>query len=222
MILRWQRFYQAKRSRIFLAGLFAFVSVIFAPAAPRLFAQPGEAPPLDTEEQGDIAPENQDESEGEGEDEIVIEAEAEDSDNYIRRRAPGVIKSNAHLMDTPQSVQIVPEQVYQDQKAVTLNEAARNVSNVTNQFSGNTIRDSIAVRGFQITNLLIDGLPNITPAFGYAPQELARYSRIEVLKGPSSVTFGAIEPGGAINLVTKKPLGDPALRSRGFPRPLEQ
>lgn len=203
MIPGSQRLIQAYRSRIFVAGLFAFALFAFAADASRLSAQPDEAPPLDTEEQGDTAPENQDE------DEIVIEAEAEDSDNYIRRRAPGVIKSNADLMDTPQSVQIVPEQVYQDQKAVTLNEAARNISNVTNQFSGNTIRDSIAVRGFQITNLLIDGLPNITPAFGYAPQELARYSRIEVLKGPSSVTFGAIEPGGAINLVTKKPLGDP-------------
>lgn len=165
--------------------------------------------------QTDETPENTEESpqENEGEDtedsddEIVIEAEGENNDAYIRRRAPGVIKSDAPLMETPQSVQIIPKQVIEDQKAQNLGEAARNASNVGNS-SGLTTGDSLTIRGFPTTLFLIDGLPNTTGLLGYAPRELTQFSRIEVLKGPSSVLFGAIEPGGALNLITKKPLSE--------------
>ncbi len=138
---------------------------------------------------------------------IIIEAES-DSGKYIRKRAPGVLKSDVPIMNTPQSVQIVPEQVYRDQQAQDLSEATRNVSNVTTLFPSVGVRDSLAIRGFQVTSMLIDGLPNITTSAGFARRELLMYERLEVLKGPASVTFGAIEPGGALNLVTKRPQGE--------------
>ncbi|MCR9141610.1 MAG: TonB-dependent siderophore receptor [bacterium] len=173
--------------------------VALAPATP-LHAQEGDDSeiPDDADSAGD----------GESEDDIVIEAEGENSEAYIRRKAPGVVKSGAPLMDTPQSVQIIPKQVIRDQQARTLEEAARNVSNVGNA-TGLTTGDTLSIRGFQTSLFLIDGLPNLTGTLGFAPRELTQFSRIEVLKGPSSVLFGAIEPGGALNLVTKKPLGDP-------------
>ena len=53
-------------------------------------------------------------------------------------------------------------------------------------------------------------------------QELANVERIEVLKGPASILSGALEPGGAINLVTEQPLPEPAyeLSFRGGSRTL--
>ncbi len=143
-------------------------------------------------------------------DEIVIEAEPEDDGRYIRNKAPGVLKSDVDIMDDPHSVQVVPEKVFRDQQVTNLRDASRNVSNVTEKFPGANIRDSISIRGFQLTNLLIDGQPNITTVVGFAPREMAQFSRIEVLKGPASVTFGAVEPGGVLNLVTKKPQGEAA------------
>lgn len=140
-------------------------------------------------------------------DEFVIEAESEDDGKYIRKHAPGVLKSDVPLMNESRSVQVIPEKVYRDQQAYNLNDIIRNASNVTGMFTGSQVRDSIAIRGFQISSILIDGMPNLTPAFGFAPREMALFSRVEILKGPSSVTFGAIEPGGALNLVTKKPQG---------------
>jgi iron complex outermembrane receptor protein len=44
---------------------------------------------------------------------------------------------------------------------------------------------------------------------GYFKSDLANIEQVEVLKGPASVVFGRTEPGGIINLVTKKPLEDP-------------
>jgi iron complex outermembrane receptor protein len=194
----------------FATSVLGIATLIYGAPA---FAQPGgednEETPLQKEEglpgEGE---ESETESDTENSDDIVIEAEGENSEAYIRRKAPGVIKSDASLMNTPQSVQIIPKQVIRDQQARTLEEAARNVSNVGNA-SGLTTGDTLSIRGFQTSLFLIDGLPNFTGTLGFAPRELTQFSRIEVLKGPSSVLFGSIEPGGALNLVTKKPLGDP-------------
>ena len=186
----------------FAATVLVLVALMVPPVP--LFAQPDAEPDEGPAGQEEAAP---DETESE-EDEILIEAESENSERYIRRKAPGVIKSNADLMNTPQSVQIVPKQVIRDQQARTLEEAARNVSNVGNA-TGLTTGDTLSIRGFQTSLFLIDGLPNFTGTLGFAPRELTQFSRIEVLKGPSSVLFGSIEPGGALNLVSKKPLGDP-------------
>ena len=190
-----------------MAGL--LVGLVLAPGSIGR-AQPGEPPTDETPTTEDDAPQSPgepDQTENEA-DEILIEAESENNEAYIRRTAPGVIKSDAPLMETPQSVQIIPKQVIEDQQAQSLAEAARNVSNVGNS-SGLSTGDTLTIRGFPTTLFLIDGLPNTTGLLGYAPRELTQFSRIEVLKGPSSVLFGAIEPGGALNLITKKPLGDP-------------
>ena len=45
--------------------------------------------------------------------------------------------------------------------------------------------------------------------FSLAPLSTSDIQQIEVLKGPASVLFGAGEPGGIINLISKKPLADP-------------
>lgn len=52
-----------------------------------------------------------------------------------------------------------------------------------------------------------DGLRRYS-AFGSFP-EVANLERVEVLKGPASILYGEIQPGGAINLVSKKPLSEP-------------
>ncbi|MEM7184852.1 MAG: TonB-dependent siderophore receptor, partial [Spirochaetota bacterium] len=140
--------------------------------------------------------------------ETVIKGDLDRQDAYIRTEANGVTKSDVKLMDTPQSVQVVPNQVISDQKVFSMGEAARNVSNVTyGTNSAFGYGDGLLMRGFQAPLLMIDGMPNWSGAAGLGPREVFQYSRVEVLKGPSSMTFGSIEPGGALNMVTKKPLG---------------
>lgn len=143
-------------------------------------------------------------------DEILIEAPREGADaGGVPRRARGVTRTDASLMETPNAVQVVSEQILRDQQAQTLAEAARNVSNVGSA-QADSSGDSLSIRGFATPLFLLDGLPDATSQAGFGPLELARFQRLEVLKGPSSVLFGSVEPGGSINLVTKAPL--PAAR----------
>ncbi|MGH8653403.1 MAG: TonB-dependent siderophore receptor [Gammaproteobacteria bacterium] len=78
-----------------------------------------------------------------------------------------------------------------------------NVSGVrTNSFSG--YADSFVIRGFDHSDIFRNGL-----ALDFTTFDTVTAERIEVLKGPASILYGRLEPGGLINLVTKKPLDAP-------------
>lgn len=85
---------------------------------------------------------------------------------------------------------------------------AAEVVQVTGVQQGNTVAGTSEfpiVRGFQQFNFLRNGFrdsPNTR-------RDLANVERIELLRGPASVVFGTLEPGGVINLVTEQPLSEP-------------
>jgi iron complex outermembrane recepter protein len=120
----------------------------------------------------------------------------------------GVARSETPLRELPQSVRVIPRQVIDDIGAVRLEEAYDYVSGVTRQNSFGGLWDNFAIRGFA-------GNENTGPNFlrnGFAgnrgfnaPRDMANVERIEVLKGPSAALYGASEPGGILNIVTKKP-----------------
>lgn len=154
---------------------------------------------------------------------IVTGAQEE---GYVVEDATTATRTDTPLRDIPQSIQIVPQQVIEDQAAIRLQEAVRNVSGVLpgNTF-GNT-GDDFVIRGFSSAasgNILLDGfrLPVSDTTFW----ETATIERIEVLKGPASVLYGTLEPGGVVNLVTEQPLSEPFYElemqagSYGFLRP---
>jgi iron complex outermembrane receptor protein len=126
-------------------------------------------------------------------------------------------RTDTPLRDIPQSIQVVPQQVLRDQQANRLEEALRNVPGVTQAFSGPFSVSTFTIRGFIANeqsgnNFLRDGLPD--PTVG-GVVELPSIEQVEVLKGPASVLFGFGNPGGTINLVTKKPLREPLFAIEG-------
>ena len=111
------------------------------------------------------------------------------------------------MPDIPQSIQVVPQQVIEDQQANRLEDVLRNVSGVS---AGDSFGDSVqrfVIRGFEQDTTLVNGFRQ--GAFGQGFPSLERLERVEVLKGPASILYGNLEPGGIINLVTKKPLSEP-------------
>ena len=138
--------------------------------------------------------------------EIIATGEAEgDDDSYSVDDATTATRTDTPLKDVPQSVQVVPQQVIKDQQAQELQDITRNVSGV---FEGSTFgdtQDRFFIRGFDQQIFLQDGFRDETQQI----RETANIERIEVLKGPASVLYGTLEPGGIINRVTKKPLVDP-------------
>ncbi len=71
--------------------------------------------------------------------------------------------------------------------------------------------DWFYIRGFDAaqTGLFLDGLPLFSFGFGNFQIDPFMLERIEVLKGPASVLYGGSNPGGIINLISKRPLDEP-------------
>ncbi|NJR65934.1 MAG: TonB-dependent receptor plug domain-containing protein [Leptolyngbyaceae cyanobacterium CRU_2_3] len=140
---------------------------------------------------------------------IVVTDELEAG--YSVPNASSATRTNTPIRDVPASIQVVPQQVIEDQQATRLEEALRNVSGVTFQGTNFGRTSDFAIRGlgggFSTAPILRDGFRVYSFAQGFP--ELANLERIEVLKGPASILYGDIQPGGAINLVTKQPLNQP-------------
>ncbi|NJL99920.1 MAG: TonB-dependent siderophore receptor [Synechococcaceae cyanobacterium SM2_3_2] len=118
-----------------------------------------------------------------------------------------VTRTNTPLRDTPRSVQVVPRQVLEDQQINNLRDVVRNVSSVQQGNSFGNTGDRFIIRGFTQFNNLRNGLR--VDAFPNGFSETSNLESVEVIKGPASILAGDLEPGGIINLVTKKPLAEP-------------
>ncbi|MEM1426300.1 MAG: TonB-dependent siderophore receptor [Cyanobacteria bacterium P01_H01_bin.130] len=129
-------------------------------------------------------------------------------DDYAASRASTATRTDTPLRDTPQSIQVVPQQVWEDQGATGLNDALRNVSGVF-QASNDPRGQTFSARGFVGAPVLRDGFRALNNTGNSGFSELSNIERIEVLKGPASILVGSVEPGGAINLVSERPLATP-------------
>ena len=122
-----------------------------------------------------------------------------------KRNTIHAIRLNAPMEETPLSVNVVPQELLVQQQAISLEDALRNVSGLS-KFGSYGISDNINIRGFDIglaggpENYRINGVMLRTPYSNYVEE-------VQVLKGPASILYGDVEPGGIINYVTKKPLG---------------
>ncbi|WP_423753485.1 TonB-dependent receptor plug domain-containing protein [Chlorogloeopsis fritschii] len=134
--------------------------------------------------------------------ELVVTGE---QDTYRVPEATTGTRTDTPIRDIPQSIQVIPKQVLQDQQVIRLTDAIRNVSGVVEGDTFGGTVDNFNIRGFDFTSNFRDGFRDT----GDSLRELANIEQIEVLKGPASVLYGNAEPGGIINLVTKKPLAAP-------------
>jgi iron complex outermembrane receptor protein len=135
--------------------------------------------------------------------------------DYAATDAGTGTKTDTPLMQTPLSVQVVPQQVLLDQKVTSIDQALKNVSGVT--VGGGGAADngqgfsSIKLRGFFTDAHFRNGvrLDSFGSDSGTYAVEFANVDRVEVLKGPAAILYGMVEPGGMVNIVTKEPLGTP-------------
>ena len=130
-------------------------------------------------------------------------AVAEATNGYQPLNTSTATLTTMPMLDIPQVVNTVSDKVLADQHATTLDEALYNVSNVvqTNTLGGT--QDAFVRRGFGANrdgSIMTNGLRTVLPRSFNAATE-----RVEVLKGPASTLYGILDPGGLINVVTKRP-----------------
>ncbi|PHV51037.1 TonB-dependent siderophore receptor [Janthinobacterium sp. BJB301] len=135
---------------------------------------------------------------------------------YVAWRAGSATKTDTALNENPQSVSVVTADEISDRNAESLDETLRYTAGVTPNQRPLGSDDSSLLRGFTIeTNgILQDGLRNSGRTFG-ASIEPYGLERLEVLRGPASVLYGQIPPGGMVNAVSKRPSMD-AVREVGI------
>jgi len=109
------------------------------------------------------------------------------------------------LEDLPRTVSIITSEVISDLGEDRIDRALDFAGGVTrgNHFGGLT-SDTYNLRGFTTTAMYRDGFSASGRNYGASPDP-STIERVEVLKGPSSGLFGRGDPGGAVNLVSKRP-----------------
>ncbi|MBR1156601.1 TonB-dependent siderophore receptor [Bradyrhizobium sp. JYMT SZCCT0428] len=113
------------------------------------------------------------------------------------------LRTGASPLDTSQAVNIVPEQVIKDQLPRNLDDALVNISGITQTNTLAGTQDAVIRRGFgdnRDGSIMRNGMPlvqgrSLNPAV----------ESVEVLKGPASLLYGIMEPGGIVNTISKRP-----------------
>nr|WP_233285381.1 TonB-dependent siderophore receptor [Bradyrhizobium acaciae] len=123
--------------------------------------------------------------------------------HYRAMPSSTTLRSGASPLDTSQTVNVVPEQVLKDQLPRNLDDALANVSGVT---QGNTLagtQDAVMRRGFgdnRDGSIMRNGMPLVQGRSLNAAVE-----SVEVLKGPASLLYGIMDPGGIVNTIGRRP-----------------
>ncbi|AFZ28907.1 TonB-dependent siderophore receptor [Gloeocapsa sp. PCC 7428] len=142
------------------------------------------------------------------EDTIEIVVTGEQNEGYNPSSAATATRTDTPLRDVPASIQVIPQQVIEDQGRLRLSDAVRNNApgvTTSNSYAG-TGQGEFIIRGFRQNYNFRNGFRD--GKFGFIA-DLSNVEQIEVLRGPASVLFGQVQPGGIVNVVTKQPLNEP-------------
>ncbi len=142
--------------------------------------------------------------------EIIGTGEGEEESYYVPNASTGS-GTDTPIIETPFSVQVVPQEVIREQQIIRIEDALNNISTVSFAGTSGGREAKFSIRGFG--NQFDDGAPVLRDGYRLygnfqAVPEIANLEQIEVLKGPSSILYGQIQPGGVINLVSKQPLDE--------------
>ena len=147
----------------------------------------------------------------------VVEIKAS-RQNYRALSATGATKTDTLLKDLPQSVRVLTSDLLKDVGVTDLAGALDLSSGISRQSNLGGLWDSYAMRGFTgDPNFGSDYMVNgFSSSRGYnGLRDSASTKSVEVLKGPASALYGRGEPGGTVNITTKKPRFTPEYSIEG-------
>ncbi|MEA9845653.1 TonB-dependent siderophore receptor [Xanthomonas campestris] len=130
---------------------------------------------------------------------------------YRALTVTGATKTEAPLRDLPISARVLDHSLLEDAGVTDLAGALDMASGITKANNLGGLWDSYSIRGFTgDPNFSSDYMVNgFNASRGYnGLRDGANTQSVEVIKGPASALYGRGEPGGAVNIVTKKPLFD--------------
>lgn len=145
---------------------------------------------------------------------IKVQAEKQEKNSYAAKTATAVLRSNAPLFETAQSISVVTNQQIEQKQAKTISEALEGVAGVSSGQYGRRGWDDFIIRGqISSSQTYIDGL-RVQTSDVLRAEDISGLESIEVVKGPTSVGFRFALPGGLVNLTTKRPQAETAYREK--------
>lgn len=126
----------------------------------------------------------------------------ENSDSYTTDASNTATGLSLSLRDTPQSISVITHERIADQAFKTVGDALRNTTGVSVK-AVDRGRNTISVRGFEVTNFQFDGVPVVTNNVGIETGNTAIYDRVEVVRGATGLLTGTGDPSATTNLVRK-------------------
>jgi len=135
----------------------------------------------------------------------------EDDDVVVEGRRgeqTSATKTPTPLIQVPQPITVITEDVYLAQGAINISDTVRYAAGVNSDSYGRDTRsDGFTIRGLDALQFR-DGMRDIFSYWASVPADPYNFSRVEVVRGPASVLFGQGSLGGLVNLVSKTPTFD--------------
>jgi iron complex outermembrane receptor protein len=120
------------------------------------------------------------------------------------------MKVDELALTVPVSTQTLTQQVLRDQQVNRLEDMLEYVSGTEIVPDGQSAL-GFGMRGFPTYQYYLDGVRTSPDVHHDGPRDLANIDHAEIVKGPASLLYGRMEPGGLVNLVIKQPLSSPML-----------
>lgn len=134
------------------------------------------------------------------------ELSSEQSKSYIVKKSASAAKLNIPVKETPQTVNVVTRQQLNDFALNSAREALSNTPGITVS-SQETERSTYTARGFEISNILTDGVGFPSSSYNYnnTNPDTYFYDRIDVIKGADALTNAFGDPSATIDYIRKRP-----------------
>jgi iron complex outermembrane recepter protein len=126
------------------------------------------------------------------------------ANTYLATNAASGTRIALPLESTPITISVVTADLLKDKGMPSVNEAIRFMPGVRRNANNS---DQFKIRGFQARSPRVDDFYDAGDLNeGRSRYEMAEMERVELIKGPTSVLFGFGNPGGVLNMITKRPL----------------
>ncbi|HEX8610615.1 MAG TPA: TonB-dependent siderophore receptor [Telluria sp.] len=134
---------------------------------------------------------------------ITVDGKKEDN-GYVARRSGAGTKTDTPLIETPQSISVIPRERFEEQGAQTLRQTLNYSAGLVSSYFDSRV-DAVTSRGGNPA-MLQDGVQSNFGSYNTTRPDPYTLERVEVLRGPSSVLYGQGGIGGVVNLVSKRPM----------------
>lgn len=151
-----------------------------------------------------------------GADTMIVSANAGESvtaplKGIVAKESASGTKTSTPLIKTPQSVTVVTRDQMDAQAVSSVSDALNYSSGVVTNYRGSSNRnDEVIARGFRYAPKFLDGLSYGLSGQGAALGKIDPWllERVELVHGPASVLYGQVNPGGLINMTSKRPTAE--------------